>query len=138
MAVALDSDVVIGVLDRSDPLHAAADAAIRKVIKQDRLVASAITFAEVMTGARLGRHDENLVRGFFSEIVSEIIPVEAEVSSRAAELRAASRSLRMPDALIVATADLAGDVGLLLTGDRAIGKVSGLDCEVSVLTVQSH
>lgn len=58
MAVVLDSDAVVGFLDRDDALHTAADAAIRDVIGEHRILVSAVTYAEVLTGARLGHHDE--------------------------------------------------------------------------------
>jgi hypothetical protein len=38
--------------------------------------------------------------------ISEILPVDAEVADKAADLRSRRKSLRMPDALILTTADL--------------------------------
>lgn len=133
MAVVLDSDPVIGFLDRSDPHHDAADAAIRAIAPNVRLVASAITFAEVLTGARLGRHNEDTVSGFFAEIISEIVPVGPEIADRAATLRAANKTLRLPDALIAATAELDPDVDILLTGDRELARLNQLDCSIQLL-----
>ena len=133
MAVVLDSDAVVGFLDRSDALHESADAAIRDVVSRQPLAVSVITYAEVLTGAKLGHHDEDLVTGFLTEVVSHIIPVDVEIADRAAELRAAERSLRMPDALIVATADLDPELELLLTGDQLVGKLKNLRCEVQLL-----
>ncbi|WP_363321356.1 PIN domain-containing protein, partial [Saccharomonospora sp.] len=46
----------------------------------------------------------------------------------AAELRAAHKALKMPDALILATADLHADV--VLTGDERWLNVIGLTCEL--------
>lgn len=131
--VALDSDAVVGFLDRSDGLHQAADATIRELAVEHRLAVSVITYAEVLTGVRLGHHSEEKVAGFFREAVSEIFPVKIEVADRASALRARNRSLRMPDALIVATADLEPGVNLLLTGDQGILKVKGLDCDIRLL-----
>lgn len=97
------------------------------------MVVSAVTYAEVLTGAKLGRHDEKTVKGFFTEVISTIVPVGVDVAGRAAELRASNTALRMPDALIVATADIGVDIDLLLTGDRQIKKLRHLECEVRVL-----
>ena len=133
MAVVLDSDAVIGFLDRDDALHDAADAAIREVIGEHRIFVSAVTYAEVMTGARLGHHDEEAVRGFFAELISVIVPVDVAVAERAADLRSRFRSLPMPDALILASADSEASVELIITGDRQIAKVSGLSCAVRLL-----
>lgn len=130
MAVVLDSDAVVAFLDRTDALHDAADEAIRDLIGKDRLLVSAVTYAEVLTGARLGRHDEERVRGFFNDLVSEILPVDADVADKAADLRSRRKSLRMPDALILATADLNPEADLVVTGDRAATKITGLNFTV--------
>lgn len=133
MAVVLDSDAVVGFLDRDDALHNAADAAIRDVIGEHRILVSAVTYAEVLTGARLGHHDEVAVGGFFAELISAVLPVDAAVADRAAELRSRFRSLRMPDALILASADTEASVEIIVTGDQQIAKVSELSCSVRVL-----
>jgi predicted nucleic acid-binding protein len=133
VAVVLDSDAVIGFLDRDDALHDAADAAVRDVVGGHRILASVVTYAEVMTAARLGHHDEAAVGGFFAELISAILPVDVPVADRAAEFRARFRSLRMPDALILASADTEASVDLIITGDQQIAKVSGLSCAVRLL-----
>jgi predicted nucleic acid-binding protein len=134
VAVVLDSDAVVGFLDRSDALHDAADEAIRDLIGDHQLLVSTVTYAEVLTGARLGRHDEKQVRGFFYELTAGILSVDVEIAEKAAELRSRLRSLRMPDALILATADIAPEVELVLTGDKQMERVSGLACRVQVLS----
>lgn len=133
MAVVLDSDAVVAFLDSSDALHDAADGAIRELLGKDRLFASAVTYAEVLTGARLGRHDEKRVRGFFADLISEILPVDVEVADKAADLRARRKSLRMPDAMILATAELNPEVELVVTGDRRAAKISGSSFKVKLL-----
>lgn len=133
MAVVLDSDAVVAFLDRADTLHDAADEAVRDFLVKDRLLASAVTYAEVLTGARLGRHDEKRVRGFFADLISEILPVDAEVADKAADLRARRKSLRMPDAMILATADLHPEVDLVVTGDRRAAKITGSSFKVKLL-----
>lgn len=129
----LDSDAVIGFLDRSDALHASADVAVRKFISERRLLVSVVTYAEVLTGARLGHHDEGRVRGFFDELISGVLPVDLEVADKAAELRSQRRVLRMPDALILATAETNVDVELIVTGDAGTAKVPDLRCQVEIL-----
>lgn len=134
MAVVLDSDAVVGFLDRSDALHRAADRAIRDLVGSHQLLVSTVTYAEVLTGARLGRHDGDQVGGFFFELTAGILSVDVEIAEKAAELRARLKSLRMPDALILATADIAPEVELVLTGDKQMEQVSGLSCRVRVLS----
>ena len=133
MAVVLDSDAVVGFLDRKDALHDAADSAIRDLIRDQRLLVSVVTYAEVLTGARLGHHDEDQVRGFFSGLISGVLPVDVAVADMAAELRSRRKSLRMPDALILATAEIHLEVDLVVTGDTQVAKVSGLSCNVRLL-----
>lgn len=134
MAVVLDSDAVIGFLDRDDALHAAADGAIGALAREQPLLTSAVTYAEVLTGARLGRHGEDSVDGFFADLISAIVPVDLEVASLAADLRARSPALRMPDALILATAENDPETGLIVTGDAAMARVRGLKVEVCLLS----
>lgn len=133
MAVVLDSDAVIGFLEAGDALHDAADAAIRELVRTERLLASVVTYAEVLTGARLGHHDEEQVSGFFTKLISALLPVDVEMAARAADLRATSKSLRMPDALILATAEIHPDVELVLTGDAQAAKLPDLKCAVRPL-----
>jgi predicted nucleic acid-binding protein len=133
VAVVLDSGVVVGFLDRQDALHDAADAAVRELARGHRLVASVVSYAEVLTGARLGHHNEDDVAGFFRGLLSAVLPVDVTVADRAADLRSRFRSLRMPDALILATAESDLDVDLIVTGDQQLTKVSGLRVEVRLL-----
>ncbi len=134
MAVVLDSDAVVAFLDRSDALHEEANAAIRKLAAKQPILVSVITYAELITGARLGDHDEDLVRGFFAEVVSRIVPVSVEIADCATERRARSKALKMPDALIVASAESEPEVDLLLSGDRDLTKLRGLRCKVRLLS----
>lgn len=133
MAVVLDSDAVVGFLDRNDALHDAADAAIRDLVGKERLLVSVVTYAEVLTGARLGHHDEHQVKGFFRDLISEILPVDVDVADAAADLRSRRKSLRMPDAMILATAEIQHEVGLIVSGDLQVAKVAGLRCHVRLL-----
>lgn len=134
MAVVLDSGVVVGFLDRQDALHSAADAAVRELVRGQRLLASVVTYAEVLTGARVGHHnEEDDVAGFFTGLLSAVLPVDVAVADEAADLRSRFKSLRMPDALILATAETDPDVDLIVTGDQGLAKVSGLRVDVRLL-----
>jgi predicted nucleic acid-binding protein len=79
---------------------------VRALAGRERLIVSVITYAGLLTGARLGDRDQGAVRGFFAELIDEVHDVDRWVAERAAELRATKPSLKMPDALILATADL--------------------------------
>jgi predicted nucleic acid-binding protein len=133
VAVVLDSGVVVGFLDRQDALHGAADRAVRELVRGQRLLASVVTYAEVLTGARLGHHNEDDVAGFFAGLLSAVLPVDVAVADKAADLRSRFKSLRMPDALILATAETDPDADLIVTGDQQLTKVSGLRVKVRLL-----
>jgi predicted nucleic acid-binding protein len=113
----LDSAAVAGFLDRDDVFHEAADATIRALAGRERLIVSVITYAELLTGVGLGHHAGSTVRGFFADLVDEVHVVDRTIADRAAEMRAAKSSLRMPDALILATADV-HDAGIVITADH--------------------
>ncbi len=112
----LDSGVVIGLLDRSDPLHGAATAAMLAHSADDlRLPASA--YAECLVGpARRGRLDD--ARSRLNELQLQVEPLTGAMAERAAELRSRFRSLRLPDVLVIATAEILG-ADAILTGDAA-------------------
>ena len=129
----LDSNAVIGFLDRGDALHDSATAAVRKLVPRQRLFASVVTYVEVLTGAKLGHQDEEHIRGFFADLISAVLPIDLSTGDKAAEIRARSKSLRMPDALILATAETDPEVDLLVTGDARATKVPGLQCRVELL-----
>jgi predicted nucleic acid-binding protein len=133
VAVVLDSAVIVALLDRDDALHVAADQAVRELMAKERLLASVVTFAEVLTGAHLTHHDEAIVRGFFEEVIAEVLPVETEAAEAAAKIRAAHRSMRMPDALILASAGVHPEVETLLTGDAGLRSARGVGCKVELL-----
>lgn len=116
MVALLDSGTVAGFLDRDDVFHAAADTRVRELAGRERLVVSVITYAELLTGAGLGHHDDRAVRGFFADLIDEVHSVDRHVAERAAELRVAT-SLKLPDALILATADL-HDADVVITADH--------------------
>lgn len=133
MAVALDSDAIVGFLDTDDALYEVAGTTIENLLGKELLIASVVSYAEVMTGAKLGHHAEKDVRGFFSEVISEIVPVDREIGDRAAEIRAQRKALQLPDALILATADLDPGVERIVCGDQGFAKLKDLRCKVELL-----
>lgn len=135
MAVALDSNVVIAFLDAGDAFHQSAEKRIRQLLAEGQnLYASVVTYAEVLTGAERGHHAGDVVRGFFDELITWVMPVDRSVAERAAGLRGKHRSLRMPDALILAGADIDQDVDLILCSDDIADKLKrSLSCKVESL-----
>ncbi len=131
--ILLDSTVIVGFLDADDALHEAAVAKLKQIVGRQPLLASVISYAEVMTGVSLEHHPRDRVEGFFDAFINDLVAVDRQVAARAATLRGARRSLRMPDALILATADVHERIETAICGDTDWPKVEGLDCAVEVL-----
>jgi predicted nucleic acid-binding protein len=131
--ILLDSTVIVGFLDADDALHEATVARFKEIVGSQLPVASVISYAEVMTGVSLGHHPKERVEGFFDTFVKDLLPVEKPVAERASELRGVRKSLPMPDALILATADLQPEVETVLCADGDWPKVKGLNCGVELL-----
>lgn len=115
----VDAGVLIGFLDRNDIHHAPAHRALRDAgDRNDRLVLPASVFAEVLVGpSRKSEKAVAVVRSLVRRVPLEIHPLDAEIAVAAAALRARHRSLKLPDALVIATAShLHADH--LLTTDR--------------------
>ncbi|MEO8264060.1 MAG: PIN domain-containing protein [Ilumatobacteraceae bacterium] len=115
----LDAGVIIGFLDADDAHHQKSRAALTGAVQNgDRLALAASALAECLVGpARRGELAIHLVRNLVDRLPISIIPLDAEIATTAARLRAARRALRLPDALVIATAiDRAADQ--LITTDR--------------------
>jgi predicted nucleic acid-binding protein len=57
------------------------------------------------------------VSGFFEALIRDLLPVDRDVAARASRIRGKRRSLPMPDALILATADLHAEIDTVLCAD---------------------
>lgn len=131
--ILLDSTVIVGFLDADDALHEVTVARFKEIIGSGPLAASVVSYAEVMTGVSLGHDHQESVDGFFDALVKDLLPVDRLVAARAATLRGKHVSLRMPDALILATADLHEEIETVLCADGDWPKVKGLSCRVELL-----
>lgn len=78
--------------------------ATKELKRSDDLAISVITWIEVMTGAQ-NKAQETVLRAFLTSF--QCLPVTNAVAERAAEnLR--TRKIKLPDAMILATAEAAG------------------------------
>jgi predicted nucleic acid-binding protein len=114
--VVLDSDVVIGLLDPSDAHHSAASAALDNHV-DDEVYLPASCYSEVLVAPmRDGR--ASVVHDFVTAADIHIVPLDRTIAELAAGLRARHRSLRLPGALALATAQSLGVT--LLTFDKRL------------------
>jgi hypothetical protein len=79
--VLLDSVAVVAFLDATNVLHPAADEAVTAAAREDRLIVSAVNYAELLSGAKLGHHDEEVVRGSSRSWCPRSSPLEATSQS---------------------------------------------------------
>ena len=103
----LDAGVIIGILDGDDPHHDSSRQAVANAIQRgDALAVPASAYAECLVGpARRGRDAMRVVDALLSDLPADVEPITRQVASRAAQLRARhGRRLRLPDALVLATA----------------------------------
>ena len=115
----LDAGVLIGLLDANDAHHPEAVTALRDAVdRADRISLPASAYAEVLVGpSRRGETAVTKVDQFVEQLPLEIVPLDRWVAATTAALRAEHRSLKLPDALVIATAKVLG-ADRLVTTDR--------------------
>ncbi|GAA4221207.1 putative nucleic acid-binding protein [Streptosporangium album] len=117
--VMLDTNVIAGLLNPDDALHDHACNAVRRwEDKAASFTISVITWSELRVGAvRRGVAAEKMLGAFRAAVIDRIVEVDETTTESAALLRAADLTIRVPDALIIATAREVG-ADALLTADR--------------------
>ena len=118
----LDAGVVIAILDASDVHHLAAVAGVTSAIERgEELVLPASAYAEVLVAPhRRGRQAvAKTVDAFVDAVPARVEPATRPIAAMAAELRARhGTKLRLPDALVVATALALGAARVITTDAR--------------------
>jgi predicted nucleic acid-binding protein len=119
----LDASVLIAFRDPADALHNRAVAAFR-TYGSEELIMPASVYAEVLVGPlRVGPRAVASLEQFIGDFGMRIAPLTPEVARFAASLRAATPSLRLPDAFVLATGE-AMNAAIVLTADGAWPKLS--------------
>jgi predicted nucleic acid-binding protein len=114
----LDAGVIIAILDSSDAHHAAAREAVRLALGRGEVLAIPVSaYAEVLVGPyRQSVEAAGTVDEFLAALPCRVEPATREIAAVAAELRARhGPRLRLPDALVVATAIVLRTTRLLTT-----------------------
>ncbi|MBV8735101.1 MAG: PIN domain-containing protein [Solirubrobacterales bacterium] len=120
--VALDADILIAFLDPADDQHAAAVTALRpRLTAGDELLIGATVYAETIVRP-LQQGTDATVDEFLDSAAIAIVPVDRAIARRAAALRAEHPSLRLPDAMSLATAIATGST--LLTLDNKLRPIA--------------
>jgi predicted nucleic acid-binding protein len=118
----LDASVVIGLLDTADPHHSrAVDDVEAADLQGQQPVLPASAYSEALVAfARARRLDE--ARRAIAAMGITVVPLTDTIAERAAELRARHERLRLPDAIVLATAQGLG--GRLLSYDRRLSRLA--------------
>jgi predicted nucleic acid-binding protein len=129
----LDAGVVIGLLDADDAHHSVASAALAQSQHAgDRFAMAASAFAECLVGpARRGDRAMDIVEELFERLPIEIVALDQDIARVAATLRARHKALRLPDAIVIATADRRA-ADRLITTDRNWPSPKVLKLEVTI------
>lgn len=127
----LDTGVVIGFLDPTDAHHVRAVAALTALRKaSDKGVVPASAYAELLVQPyRRGASRVKVVDDALDALGFVVEPITRSTARAAAQLRAGHPGLRLPDALIVATARTL-KASRLITTDAGWPRFSGLKVDV--------
>ena len=124
----LDASVLIALLDESDLARPVARAAVQRSRAEHDIVIPMTAFSEsIVAPYRRSRRDGERAEAALAAL-GTLAEVTGEVASRAAQLRAA-RNIKLPDALVLATAIQAA-ADQILTLDR---RWRGVDPRVQLL-----
>jgi len=129
----LDAGVIIAFLDADDAHHDAARSALTKALDNaERLALAASALAECLVGpARTGPKAAEIVRTLIERLPASVVDLNSEIAGQAAGLRARHRSLKLPDALVLATAERSG-ADQLITTDRKWPTAKAMKLNVSI------
>jgi predicted nucleic acid-binding protein len=129
----LDAGVIIAFLDADDAHHDAARSVLTDALDNtERLSLAASALAECLVGpARRGPKAVEVVRTLIKRLPASIVDLDAEIATRAAVLRARHRSLELPDALVLATAEQSR-ADRLITTDRKWPTAKAMELAVSI------
>jgi predicted nucleic acid-binding protein len=122
-AVVLDSSLLLGLLDAADTHHRTAlDAVAAATDADEEIILPASVLPEVLVGAaRQGPAVRDSLEHRLLASVDRLHPIDRDVAVHAADVRAAHRAVRLPDAPVVATGRALG--AAVLTVDRRLGRV---------------
>lgn len=122
-ALILDASVLIGLLDTADVHHGRSIDDVEAADREgQQLLLPASAYSETLVAfARAGRLDD--ARQTVIAMGVTVMPLTDTIAERAAELRARHERLRLPDAIVLATAQELG--GKLLSYDRRLSQLAG-------------
>ena len=132
----VDAGVIIAFLDSDDAHHDSARSALASALdNSDRLSIAASALAECLVGpARRGTKAVALVRTVIDRFPVSVVHLDEEIATQAAMLRARHRSLKLPDALVIATAEHSS-ADRLITTDLNWPTAKAMKLTVSIVQI---
>ncbi|MGH3545599.1 MAG: type II toxin-antitoxin system VapC family toxin [Mycobacteriales bacterium] len=127
--VVLDASVLIGALDPSDTHHTAAAHTLYGYRQQGFSVPASALAESLVATARDAPDSLLALRDRTTRLFGPTRVIDDDVAMAAARLRAEHKSLRLPDALVIATG-IVDDASVILTGDA---RWDGVDERVELL-----
>ncbi len=129
--VVVDASVLLGILDPQDAHHSASVQSFRSARSRGHpIILPASAFAEVLVGAsRLGSEAVRRTEAFVGSVVDVVQPIDRDVAKVAAALRAGHKSLRLPDAMVLAVGRVTAAPAILTADSRW----SGVDKRVRIV-----
>lgn len=121
-ALILDASVLIGLLDTADAHHAlAVDDVEQADLAGTRMLAPASAYSEALVSFARAKRGKD-ARDAIAAMGISVTPLTAAIAEHAAELRARYDRLRLPDAIVLATARELD--GRLLSYDERLTKIA--------------
>ena len=119
--VVLDASVLIALLDPADALNRRAAGALAARVGDDLVLPASALAETLVKPAAEGRLAAG--RAAVDALLLRIEPLTDDIAQVAAQMRATHRTVRLPDALVIATAEhLAADE--VITADRRWSRLS--------------
>lgn len=114
---------MIALLNADDAHSEAAVKAVTEYIRNSgEFRISAVTLTELMAGRARDKRRMAVLDGYVQSLgASGVVPVDATIARAAGQIRARRKSLRTPDALVAATAEVCS-AEVLLTADRSLAR----------------
>lgn len=118
--IVLDAGVLIGFLDANDAHHGRSHIELSGALStNEQLLLPASALTETLVGpSRRGPEAVDIVRKLIARVPIVVVPLDEAIAADAASIRATHRSLRLPDALVVATTRILQADLLVTTGRR--------------------
>jgi predicted nucleic acid-binding protein len=119
--IVFDASVVIALLDPADSLHSRSQREFDRVAGEDLAIPASALAETLVAPARSGKLQQATMR--IEALELRIVDINKDTAMEAARLRGSHRHLRLPDALVIAAAEVL-EAKELLTGDGNWRRIS--------------